>query len=253
MRFTGKTAVVTGAASGIGRAAAELLIQEGAFVFLVDWNTETLNEIVRAFETCRKGSCQPIAGDVGKLEIVERLHSAISGPVHVLINAAGTGAFDKSIERTEEDEWDRILATNLKSIYLVSRALLPNLREGAPSVILNMASPHAYATGPGLAPYAASKGGVVALSRQMAFDLASDNIRVNAIIPGAVDTPMLRAHGIEQNMSLEELGFYDDPRKLGRIASPVEFARALVLFAMDDASFINASPIFIDGGLLARL
>ena len=254
MRFSEKIAVVTGAASGIGRAVSRVFLKEGAVTYLVDSNANGIKEAVDELEEPMRLRAIARVVDVSNSDRVREFSRTMQHDrIHVLINAAGVGVFDKSIERTEEDEWDRVLAINLKSVYLVSRAMIPLLKQGAPSVILNIASPHAFATGPGLAPYAASKGGVVALSRQMAFDLVDAHIRVNAIIPGPVDTPMLRSQAVQQNTTLASLGFHSEANVMGRIATSDEFARGLVLMALEDASFINASPIFIDGGLLARL
>jgi NAD(P)-dependent dehydrogenase (short-subunit alcohol dehydrogenase family) len=254
-RLQNKVALITGAASGIGRAAAEVFADQGARVVVSDVNQAGLEETAERVREAG-GSVLACPADVSRPADCRALVEAAVGwaeALHIVANVAGIGQFNSTVETLEEDEWDRVLAINLKSVFLVSKYAIPHLRAAGGGVILNVASPHAYATTEGVAAYAASKGGVVALSRQMAIDFTQDNIRVVSIIPGAVDTPMLRSHAERQNTTLEALGFHSDPRTVGRIGSPEELARALAWLASDEASFVNAAPIFVDGGLLARL
>ena len=253
--LTGKVALVTGAASGIGRATALRYAREGARVCASDLQEEALAETVSAIQEAG-GEAMGHCADVASAEACEALVKAVidwAGALHVVANVAGVGQFNSTVETLEEDEWDRVLAVNLKSIYLVSKYAVPHLRAAGGGVILNVASPHAFATTEGVAAYAASKGGVVSLSRQMAIDLAKDRIRVVSVIPGAVDTPMLRAHAERQNTTMEALGFFSDPTKMGRIGSPEELANAMLWLASDEASFVTGSPIVVDGGILSRL
>lgn len=256
-RLSGKSALVTGAASGIGRATAVRFAAEGARVVISDIDEAGLAETARlVLEEGAGQACPVCPADVGTSEGCRRLvESALlsTGSLHIVVNVAGVGQFDSTVETLEEDEWDRVLAINLKSVYLIGKYAVPHLRAAGGGVILNVASPHAFATTEGVAAYAASKGGVVALSRQMAIDLAKDGIRVLSVIPGAVDTPMLRAHAERQQTTLEALGFHADQRSIGRIGQPEELAQALCWLASDEASFCNAAPMFVDGGLLARL
>lgn len=254
-RLVGKSALITGAASGIGRAAALKFAAEGAQVAISDVHRAGLAEteaLLRDQELPVFAFAADLATSAGCRDLVAAAH-AWAGTLHLVANVAGIGQFDSTVETLEEDEWDRVLAINLKSVYLIGKYAVPLLRAAGGGVILNVASPHAFATTEGVAAYAASKGGVVALSRQMAIDLARDGIRVVPVIPGAVDTPMLRAHAERQQTTLEALGFHADPHSIGRIGTPEELAQALCWLASDEASFCNAAPIFVDGGLLARL
>lgn len=253
-RVEGKVVLVTGAASGIGQATVQLMAAEGAAVLAADVNPA--GEAVAAAVRAAGGQARFVAGDVTRSVDAQRMVAAaveLGGGLDGVVNNAAVGIFDRTVETCSEAEWDRVIAINLKSIFLVSKYAIPHLRARGGGVIVNISSPHAFATTPGVAPYAAAKGGVVALSRQMAMDFARDNIRVISVVPGAVDTPMLRSHADRQNTTLEALGFHADPRMIGRIAQPVELARVLLFLVSDEASFIQGAPIIADGGLLARL
>jgi NAD(P)-dependent dehydrogenase (short-subunit alcohol dehydrogenase family) len=248
-------AVVTGAAGGIGRATALRLAADGARVVASDLKREGAEATAEAVRAAG-GEALAHAADVAKAADCEALATAAAawgGRLDIVVNNAGMGQFDGTVETLAEEEWDRVLAVNLKSVYLVSKYAVPHLRAAGKAAIVNVASPHAFATSEGVAAYAASKGGVVSLTRQMAIDLTPHGIRVVAVVPGAVDTPMLHAHLERQNIPLEAMGISKDPRALGRVGAPEELAAAIAFLASDDASFVNAAPIFVDGGLLAHL
>jgi NAD(P)-dependent dehydrogenase (short-subunit alcohol dehydrogenase family) len=242
--LTNRVALITGAARGIGRAAALEFAVRGALVVAADvdgaGSAETAALIAES-----GGRALAQTADVSRATECAALVAAAvewGGGLHVVVNNAGVGQFAGTVETLEEAEWDR-----------VSRPAIPHLRRAGGGVILNVASPHAFATTEGVAAYAASKGGVVSLSRQMAIDFARDRIRVLSVVPGAVDTPMLRAHAERQETTLDALGFHADPGMMGRIGSPEELARAMAWLASDEASFITGSPIIVDGGILSRL
>ena len=254
-KLTGRVALVTGAARGIGGATARRLAADGARVVAADLLLEGA-EVTAAAVRAAGGEALAVAADVAKSADCEALANRAAewgGRLDIVVNNAGMGQFNGTVETLAEEVWDRVLAVNLKSIYLVSKYAVPHLRAAGKGAIVNVASPHAFITSEGVAAYAASKGGVVSLTRQMAIDLIVDGIRVVAIVPGAVDTAMLHAHLESQNISMEELGITRDPRALGRVGQPEELAAAIAWLVSDDASFVTGSPIFVEGGLMAKL
>jgi NAD(P)-dependent dehydrogenase (short-subunit alcohol dehydrogenase family) len=254
-QLDGKITVITGAGSGIGRATALLFAAEGARLALGDWNVESLDAVAAEIRE-QGGDVVARRTDVSKRDDAQALVEgavAAFGGLDICVNNAGIGLYNTTLEQTQEDDWDRVMAVNLKGVYLVSQAAIPHLRTRGGGAIVNVASVHAMATQERIAAYAASKGGVLALTRAMALDLAPDAIRVNAILPGAVDTPLFRGALADENKSAEELGFRFDARAVGRVARPEELARAILFLASDAASFMTGSPMVVDGGLLARL
>ncbi len=249
-------ALISGAAAGIGRATALGFGAAGYSVAISDINVEGLAATERLVADAHGADAvQCTRVDVARAGECRDWVAAAAGwggRIDVVANVAAVGQFDGSVATLSETEWDRVLAINLKSVFLISQAAIPHLRVNG-GVILNVASPHAFATTVGVAAYAASKGGVVALSRQMAIEFAPDRIRVIPVVPGAVDTAMLRAHAERQHSTLDALGFSTDPGRIGRVGEPEELASAMVWLASPGASFVNGCPFFVDGGLLARL
>jgi NAD(P)-dependent dehydrogenase (short-subunit alcohol dehydrogenase family) len=253
-RVAGKVAIVTGATSGIGRATAVLLAREGASVVAAGRREELGAELVEQLTT--EGlSVHFIRTDVSKREDVERLVSGAVerfGRLDIVVNDAAL-LIIRGVEDCTEDEWDEVIDTNLKSVYLVCHNAIPHLRAAGGGAIVNVSSVHAYATMEGIAPYAASKGAIVSLSRQMALDYTRDRIRVNSLVVGAVDTAMSRKHAAAMGTDLSGGGWVDDDRELGRAGKPEEIAAGILFLVTPESSFVTGSPFFIDGGLLARL
>jgi NAD(P)-dependent dehydrogenase (short-subunit alcohol dehydrogenase family) len=242
--------IVTGGARGIGRATVDRLVAQGVRVVAVDQDADGLKDL----ETSSPGVVT-IVGDVSSPSIAREAVDAARdafGRLTGLVNNAGIGAYGLTVESTSEEEWDRVVDVDLKSVYLFSHFAIPTIRDSGGGAIVNVASVHALATQAGLAPYAAAKGGVMALTRAMAIDHAPDGIRVCAVLPGAVDTPLLRGHAAILGVKVEDWGFGFDERSFPRVGRPEEIAAVITFLLSSDASFINGSPIITDGGLLAR-
>jgi NAD(P)-dependent dehydrogenase (short-subunit alcohol dehydrogenase family) len=169
----------------------------------------------------------------------------------ILVNNAGIGVFGAGIHQAGTEVWDKVIAVNARSVYGLTRALLPSLQACTDAVVVNVSSVHALATSHGMGAYAASKGAVLALTRSMALDLAQFGIRVVAVLPGAVDTAMLREHLAREGKSMEELGFSRDPTVPGRICAPEEVAEAIAFLCSPAASGLTGSAVVVDAGLLA--
>ena len=250
----GDAVIVTGAAGGIGSAIVENLVNQGIFVFAVDKNSEELSKILASIDP--KGALTlAIASDVtSEKECQEVCEIAKKKGIRVkgLVNNAAVGAFNMSVESTSFEDWQRIISINLTSLFLMAKYALPLIRSAGGGAVVNISSIHAYATSPGVAPYAAAKGGVLTLTKTMALDLAPDNIRVICIIPGATDTPMLRQHAEREGKTLAELGFPSSENAIGRIAQPEEVADVIAFALSKGASFITGSSLIPDGGILAK-
>jgi NAD(P)-dependent dehydrogenase (short-subunit alcohol dehydrogenase family) len=252
MEFQGKTAIVTGGAQGIGRATALRLAREGAAVLIADRDAPAAHALAAGIASWG-GNAYAVVADVADEADAARIAAeAVSryGGVDVLINNAGIQS-PGSVESTPLEAWNAILAVNLTGAYLVSRFVLPELRRRGGGAIVNVASLHGLLTEPGWAAYAASKGGVIALTRSMALDYAAEGIRVNCVCPGAVDTSLLRATAALENRQHPEtvLKQWAAEQPIGRLGTPEEIAELITFLAGPRASFITGSAYTIDGGL----
>ncbi|CAA9234132.1 MAG: 3-oxoacyl-[acyl-carrier protein] reductase [uncultured Chloroflexi bacterium] len=254
--LAGKVALVTGAGRGIGAATARLLATCGAAVVVADvqeqWGAETVAAIQAA-----GGQATFVRTDVAQDgDAARAVHGAceVFGGLHVLVNNAGT-TLRKRLEDTMPDEWDAVLRSNLTGCYLLSRHAIPAIRESGGGSIVHVASWHARASVPRFAAYVAAKGGMVALTRQMALDCGPSGIRVNAVAPGIVDTPRwqgyLEALPAEQRTAARDETLRLQP--LGRIGTPRDVANAIAFLASDQAAYVSGATLFVDGGMGARL
>lgn len=252
-RFEGKVCIVTGAESGIGNATATRFAEEGAQVYGLGLDNAQ-GEAWQVEQLAKGHKVLFIPTDVSNHEAVKKAMNQISNShnrIDVLVNNAAIFDYHK-VEDLTEDTWDKVMAVNVKSIYLTSKYCIPHMKIHGGSII-NIASVHAFATMDSVPVYAASKGAVVSLSRQMAIDYIKDGIRVNSVVVGGVNTAMSRKHASSVGKSLDDLGFVQDPKVLGRTADPKEIAAGITYLASDDASFVVGSPFLIDGGLTANL
>jgi len=246
-----KTVLITGAGGGIGRATVNLFAEKGWRVIGVD--------------RAPYGAGFPADGcfiqaDISHPEAAEQIFSqvrAFSPTLHALVNNAAIQVAKPLVETTVE-EWDAVMASNLRSVFLFVKLAHPLMVAAGGGAIVNVSSVHAVQTSANIAAYAASKGGLLALTRAMAIEFARDNIRVNAILPGAVDTPMLRA-----GLNRGHVGSGDVQSRLdnlarktvnGRIGKPEEIAHAIYFLADDtQSSFMTGQAMIVDGGATARL
>lgn len=253
-RLEGKVAVVTGAGTGIGAASALALAAEGAAVALFGLPATGLEE-VRARITVGGGEALAVGGDVSLEADVEGLmRTTIDsfGGLEILFNNAAVMS-ERTVEELSEEEWDRVLAVNLKGVFLGCKHAVPRMRARGGGSIINCGSPHALATQPRIAAYAAAKGGVLALTRQAAVEFARDNVRVNCVIPGTIDTPMLRNSQQLSDDPEADRRAWAERHPLGRLGTPEDVAHAVVWLASDESNFTTGSPLYADGGLLAQL
>jgi len=256
MRLAGKRAIITGAGTGIGRACAELFAKEGAAVALVGRRREPLEEAARGIAaTGGKAVAQPC--DVTRLqeirELVERAAREFGGLDAVVNNAATWMA--GTAEETSEEDWDRMMATNLKGVFLLSRAALPELRKRG-GAIVNIGSVLGLVGMKRRVAYATSKGGLIQLTKAMALDHAHENIRVNCICPALVDTPMGQVSLGSGAPAATADAAAERVRRLaqiplGRAGTPEDVARLALFLASDESSWLTGAALPLDGGFTA--
>jgi len=251
MQLRGRTAIITGGAGGIGRAAALLFAREGAAVNIVDMNPEG-EKIVREIQSAG-GRALFEPADVTRADDCRRVvNSTVRefGGIHILFNNAGIIRRASVLETTELG-WSAVIAVNVKSIFLMCREVIPAMASAGGGSIINTASGWGLAGGARAAAYCASKGAVVLMTKAMAIDHGPQNIRVNCICPGDTDTAMLRDEA--RQLGEEENRFLADSAKrpLGRVGRPEEIARAALFLASDAASFVTGTALVVDGGGLA--
>ena len=250
--LAGKVALITGAASGIGRATALLFAREGASVVIADLN-ETAGQAV-ADEIVGNGG-QAIFEQVDVTNasdcerVVQRALAKFRG-LHILFNNAGVIRRASVLELTEED-WDRVIDVNVKSIFLLSRLVIPIMAQSGGGSIINMSSGWGLAGGARAAAYCASKGAVVLMTKAMAIDHGRQNIRVNCICPGDTDTNMLRNEAQQLGEPADRFLAESAARPLARVGRPEEIAQAALYLASDASSFVTGTALVVDGGGLA--
>lgn len=252
----GAGALVAGGSMGMGLATAQRLAELGARVSIISNDEASLRQALALLQA--HGEVEGELADVSDAAQVRQAidRCAARGPLKFLVNSAGIQTYG-TVETTDEQAWDRTLSVNLKGMYLLSKYAVPHLRAAGGGAIVNLSSVQGSASQRNVAAYSASKGGIHALTRSMALDLAVDRIRVNSVSPGSVDTPMLRAAaqriGGSQQAAQAVIDDWGLGHPLGRVGTPEEVARVVCFLLGDDASFVTGADLRVDGGLLAEI
>lgn len=252
--FTGKAVIVTGGGKGIGRAVCLAFAAAGAHVLCADVDDPAGEEVVAASASA-PGKIVYQHADVATSAACKGLvDQAVElwGGVDVLINNVGIQPLNSYLPAHElpEEMWDRIINVNLKSGFLMTKYAAPVMATRGGGVIINTASVQGLQSAKGIAPYAASKGGMLSLTRQLALEYAADNIRVLAVNPGTIETPLAAAGTGNDYAKLRQEGAKAHP--LGRIGKPEEIASVMLFLASDGASFMTGEFVNVDGGLMAK-
>ncbi len=250
----GKAALVTGAASGIGRATALRLAEEQVAVALVDVSGEALEEVAVDIAS-RGGDAAALVADVTDARQIEAaVHAAVGRfeRLNFVVNSAGIAPGEGNVVDCPEETWDRVLAVNVKGVFLTCKYAVPHLLGGGGGAVVNLSSVFGFVGLEGECAYEASKGAVINLTRQMALEWAPHGVRVNCLCPSDCDTPMLR--GLMQPAAdvEEEKARLARPIPMGRLGTAAEVAAAAAFLCSDEASFITGAAIVVDGGFLTR-
>ena len=249
----GRVAVVTGAAMGIGQACAALLAEAGASVVLADIDTQA-GEAARAAIEASGGVALFVRADVTSMADMQAMAAAAAarfGGIDILVNNAAR-AIGGKVDEIDEESWETVLSTNLSSVWRGMRVCVPEMKKRGGGSIVSMSSVQALTGFSGWAAYAAAKGGINSLTQQAAIDLAPHRIRVNAVAPGTIMTPLNEKIFREHPDPEALIRTWNDAHPLGRFGQPEEVAEAVLFLASERASFITGTILRVDGGLLVR-
>ena len=255
-KLEGRVGLLTGVSTGIGRAGAQLFAREGARLVLLDVNDAQGRETAELV-TKSGGEVVFVTGDVSKAADVHRaVQLAVEkwGKLDLVWSNAGIGVY-KSVPDTDEDEWDRIVDVNLKGGFLVCKYAIPEIAKAGGGTIVLTGSINSFDAAPQWAAYCATKGGVLMLAKAMAIDHAAQNIRVNVVCPGSVDTKLQEdwLRNRVSDLTYEEAVRADQSAHLlDRYATPEEVSKAALFLSCDDSSFSTGSAVLVDGGLNAQ-
>ena len=248
MDFTGKVALITGAASGMGAATAREFRAAGGQVLVVDLNDQLAVQVAREIE-----AGPPVIGDVGDSAFCNRAVETTldrHGRLDVLVNAAGIIVRADALN-TSDEQWQRVMNVNVNGVFFMSRAAVGPMKKQGHGAIINFGSIWGGVGAAGVIAYCASKGAVHQITRAMALDYVNDGIRINAVCPGEVNTPMLASERSEP-VTPELMRQLADTVPMGRLAEPVEIARVVLFLASDAASYMTGTMVNVDAGYTAR-
>jgi 3-oxoacyl-[acyl-carrier protein] reductase len=246
MTLDGKAVAITGAGAGMGRATAELFADRGAKVVAVDLDADAATETAATIDEAG-GQAVAVEADVSEAADVEAFVERTVetyGRIDVLHNNAGIPMESTPVEDVTQDTWDRVQDVNLKSAFLGAKYAVPYMRDQGGGVILNTASTAGIRPRTGLSAYCASKGGMITLTKQLAYELADADIRVNAICPVATDTDMLPEF-TSQGLTVEDMA---ETIPMGRLAEPEDIANAAAYLASEEAAMVTGTALEVDGG-----
>jgi NAD(P)-dependent dehydrogenase (short-subunit alcohol dehydrogenase family) len=249
LELGGKSVVIAGGAKGIGRACAEAFAREGARIAIFDWDAEALAEAQASMGP--EIITQQV--DISKADQVDAAHAHVIekfGGIDVGFNNAGVGSPFKAIEETTEEDWDRVLNINLKGIWLCVRAQVRHMKPRNRGVIVNTASNVAFVGAPGATPYVAAKHGIVGVTRTVALELATTNVRINTVAPGAIRTTLGRSKGAFVDPFPDALIRKGLP--IGRWGEPQEVADAVLWLASARSQLALGETLILDGGYSAQ-
>lgn len=244
-RFENKVAIVTGGASGIGKATVKILVDEGAKVAVADMNDDNLKAIAAEFGE----NVITLKTDVSKEEDVKNMVAqtvSAFGRLDILHNNAGIGGF-KLVPDMSLEEWHKVFAIDLDGVFLGCKYAIPEMKKVGGGVIVNTASISGLAADYAMASYNAAKAAVINLTRVIACDHGEDKIRCNAVCPGPIETPLLK-----DALNKEVLQAYHDAIPAGRVGTPEEIANVVAFLASDESAYVNGTTIVADGGLMAK-
>lgn len=248
MDFSGKTVLITGAASGMGAAAAKEFRVAGADVVMVDRNAELARQVA-----VELSADPPLVGDVSDSGFCRQAVAAAlerHGRLDVLVNAAGVIVRADALG-TSDEQWQKVMNVNVNGVFFMSRAAVAVMKEQGKGAIVNFGSIWGGVGATGVTAYCASKGAVHQITRAMALDHVKDGIRINAVCPGEVDTPMIRSER-SGPVTADMMRALADTVPMGRLAEPVEIARVVLFLASDAASYMTGSMVNVDAGFTAR-
>ena len=247
--FIDKSVVITGGAAGMGAASAREFAKGGAKVTIVDINERLAQKVAAEI-----GAHDPMIGDIGESHFCNNIiESTIErhGSIDILVNCAGTILRANSEDTTDED-WERIMSTNVNGVFFMSRAAIGPMKKRGKGVIINFGSIWGSVGSPGVVAYCASRGAVHQITRAMALDHAREGIRINAVCPGEVNTPMLSSGRKSPPTQKDLQKLADETIPMAPLAEPEDVAKVVVFLASDDSSYMTGAMVTVDAGFTAR-